>query len=443
LAQRFRFFGKKRGHRQTGSRLLGGIGEAVLFATLWLSGCAVFVSLLIGAVVPALRVNYEYSQTNCTILDRRVKAKTVGGVMRYRPEVDIEYTAAGESFVRTAYDHNSLSGPSGDSPASYRYDEEAARSIILDFTVGREYLCWYDPNDPSRVVLVRGFTFMPLLTLAVVVSLIVVATVGLGLRLFAWGKSTERQAALRRQMESHLRRGDATADARLDYPTVPDVAAINDSPGTTLAYRLPVGSQASRATLALLIFTVCFNGLVSIFVLMSVSGFLEGQPDWMTSLMTLPFLAMGVWLIVRLVRRAQMYSGIGPTAVEVSHHPLLPGDTFEIHLAHTGVVPIRNFTLSLVCEEHVLFRQGTNSLTDHTVVYEDRLLQVRELTGQLREPATLSCEATIPESAMHSFEVPHGAIRWKLVVAGKPTGRAPLKREFALVVFPGSGRSQT
>ncbi len=58
MARAFRYYGKKRGHRRTGSPKLGSVGEAAFFAALLLLGCGGLVWLCSAFVLPQWRVNW-------------------------------------------------------------------------------------------------------------------------------------------------------------------------------------------------------------------------------------------------------------------------------------------------------------------------------------------------------------------------------------------------
>ncbi len=60
MARGFRYFGKKRGHRRTGSPVWGGVGKAAFFAAMLLLGCAGLVQMFSKELVPEWRVNHEF-----------------------------------------------------------------------------------------------------------------------------------------------------------------------------------------------------------------------------------------------------------------------------------------------------------------------------------------------------------------------------------------------
>ncbi len=92
-------FGKKRGHRHTGSKTLGSAGEALFFALLLLAGTAFLVLLLARKVVPEWRANHEFLQLTAVALDKRIgESHDSDGNTVYRPEVKISYEVDGEQL---------------------------------------------------------------------------------------------------------------------------------------------------------------------------------------------------------------------------------------------------------------------------------------------------------------------------------------------------------
>jgi hypothetical protein len=101
---------------------------------------------------PEWRANHAYVEEQCVVLDKRLVEHSKGGRpgITYRPEFLIRYTVAGRPYETWTYDavhaFTGLRGPN--------------ERVLDDFTVGQQYPCWYDPADPSEVVLVRGYSWM-------------------------------------------------------------------------------------------------------------------------------------------------------------------------------------------------------------------------------------------------------------------------------------------
>jgi hypothetical protein len=98
--------------------------------------------------VPEWRANHCYVEGRCVLLAKRLVEYPRSGADR--PEFWIRYTVAGREYQAWAY-KASRSTSVFDGPK---------RRILESFTVGREYPCWYDPADPSRVVVARGYNWL-------------------------------------------------------------------------------------------------------------------------------------------------------------------------------------------------------------------------------------------------------------------------------------------
>jgi hypothetical protein len=136
----------------------------------------VFLLALVGGFlalegVPNLRARLFYVEGRCVLLDKRLIEHPPSGKAinsTYRPEFLIGYTVAGREYKTWAY--KAVKASSG-----LRWPEE---HVLESFTVGQEYPCWYDPDDPSKVVVVRGYSWFTWVLL--VVFLVVLFFTGRG-----------------------------------------------------------------------------------------------------------------------------------------------------------------------------------------------------------------------------------------------------------------------
>ena len=425
LARNFRYYEKKRGHRQTGSRLFGSVGEAILFAVLLLLGCAGIISGIAWLIVPEWRVNHGFVENTCKVIETRiVEDKNEKGTL-FRPEVKIDYEVEGVTYSHFVYDIHHLA----------RSTRGEAQAAIDRFAEPQTYPCWYDPADPNIAVLVRGYQWWIWPALVIPASFLVFGMGGLVYTGLRWGKSAERRAAAVRSVPAaELFDLPATADPK--YPYVPDGSEITSSPGTRLAYRLPLTQSPGWPLLGLLLACLAWNGAVSVFLVMAVHSFLAGTPDWLMTLFIVPFLAIGVALVVAFVRLLRNAAGIGPTLVEISDHPLQPGGRYRIFLSQSGNLRLKSVDVSLICEEEAVFRQGTNARTESREVFRQSLYLGGETTIRPGEPLEAECDLPIPHEAMHSFRASHNQIRWKLIVNGDILGWDGFERSFPVVVRP-------
>lgn len=430
---RFRFYQKKRGSRRTGSSRLGSAGELLFFAFFLLLGCAGLAVSFMTLIVPQWRVNHEFVEHRCIVLEKQIGQSDGEDGIVYRAEIKIEYHIGDDTFRPWTYDIH----------RAYSSGREAKQAILDRFVIDRrkpiEYPCWYDPAEPGTAVLVRGYTWWIWLILVVPITFILIGLGGVIYRVLHWGKSTERRAV----MQQRVKRRDpfvAGGAAARKFPNVPDDTDISNSPGTTLRYRLPTSTSAGWQLAGLLLASLVWNGIVSVFVVLAVGGHVEGEPDWFLTLFVIPFVGIGIFLIVLFVRQVLVATGIGPTLVEISDHPLRPGDSCRLFLSQSGRLSINSLRVCLVCEEQSTYRQGTNTRTETREVYRREVSCHEGFEVHRGLPFEVECELEMPAAAMHSFKSEHNGLAWQVVVEGDVAGWPDYRRSFPLIVHPGNGR---
>jgi hypothetical protein len=169
---------------------------------------------------------------------------------------------------------------------------------------------------------------------------------------------------------------------------------------------------------------------------MAARSFLGGTPDWLMTAFFVPFLGVGVALVVVFARLLRQTAGIGPTLVEISDHPLLPGHGYRLFLSQSGNLTLKSIEVSLACEEEAVFRQGTNVRTESREVFRQSLYAGAGAVIRPGEPLAAECDLPVPADAMHSFRASHNQVQWKLVVRGEIAGWRGFQRSFPVVVRP-------
>jgi hypothetical protein len=186
----------------------------------------------------------------------------------------------------------------------------------------------------------------------------------------------------------------------------------------------------------LLMAALTWNGAVSYFIYVVVRGCLNGHPDWLLILFIAPFLAVGIALAAIFVRQLLYTTGIGPTLLEISEHPLVPGENYRLFLSQSGNLTMQSIAMTLVCEEEAVFRQGTNARTESREILSIALLERTGLVVKPGDPFEDDIAIAIPAEAMHSFRALHNEVRWKLLVSGKVANRYDFQRTFPIVIRP-------
>ena len=427
---RLRFHRKKRGSRVSGSHSLASVGELFLFSACLLVGTVAMSLIVIWFVVPQWRVNRHFVRTECQVIRHPgMKKITEQDTSFWQPTITYRYRAKGSTFIGRTYDLLDSRYPS----------RKKAEAIKDSYKLGQKYPCWYDPLNPGTAVLFSGNPLAYWLLL-VPVAFLAIGVGGLGYTFWQFTTSRERRAAMAQSSASRELFEDDPGAKK--FPAIPRVEDVSGSPGTTLAFRLPIASRLGWQIFAIGVGTLCWNALVTLFVILAVGKILEGQGDWILLVSLLPFVAAGVWLVVHLIRLFWKMSGIGPTRIEISGHPVKPGREYNLLIAQTGNMLLEKLEITLECEEEAVFQQGTNSITDLRVVWRQEIFDGAEIEIDASQPFEQRRTLLIPEGAMHSFLSAHNRISWRISVEAKVAKRADYRRDFPLIVVPVSRREQ-
>ncbi len=423
-----RVFGKKRGHRRTGSEAWGSFGDGLFHAVLVAAGLVFGALLVTGVAVPEWRINHDFIAAPCRIvahgLVRRAVEEHPGSVLvSWHPCLLVRYDAAGAQ-------HESWCRPAPDAGTA---DRAAAIATLGDWPLGSELPCWFDPAHPGTVVLQRGFNWwMWGLTLLLPGALLAFGGSGLLRALRRWGRSEEAIAA---STGLPVLTGPGPAGAP-GHPGVPGCDDMTNSPGTVLRYRLPLESPESWTLLGLGLFAAAWNAVLAVLAVGAGLDFAGGRRHWFLVGLLVPVVAVGCAAVVLFVRALVLKTAVGTTQLEISDHPLRPGGRYDVLLAQGGSGELRSLGMTLECEEQATFRQGTDTRCETLVVHHE---PVRTWSDVRLSPGT-RFEAlgaiTIPSAAMHSFVSEHNAIRWRIVIRGTPARWPPFTRVFPVVIFP-------
>jgi hypothetical protein len=121
---------------------------------------------LVSRLTVEVPANQFYVEGRCVLLDKRIAEDNEPGPKGaansvYKPEFQIRYTVDGQ--VHEAWTYNGFQYLT-----AWRWPKER---ILEGFSVGEEYPCWYDADDPTQVVLVRGYGWLTYLVLTIFVAL--------------------------------------------------------------------------------------------------------------------------------------------------------------------------------------------------------------------------------------------------------------------------------
>jgi hypothetical protein len=135
---------------------------------------------------------------------------------------------------------------------------------------------------------------------------------------------------------------------RPEYPTLPELDSLKNSPGVELSFRLPQTETPGWRLLATTFFTLGWNAVACILTVWAIQGYVGKQGDWRLLLVPIPFLGIGGWSIYYLLRLIVVHSGMGPTTVEVSDLPCYAGQEYRAAVWQQGHIRVFKFEVCLV-----------------------------------------------------------------------------------------------
>ncbi|MCA9262450.1 MAG: hypothetical protein KDA60_01330 [Planctomycetales bacterium] len=286
------------------------------------------------------------------------------------------------------------------------------------------------PGVPERSV---GYGFWYAVGISACVA--VGAAIGLVRTLLQVGTSAERRTAMA-QKAVEL---DPLAKNRSlfrEFPAIPQHDHLFESPGTTLAYRLPMRATFTWRLLGVALYAMLWNGLLSIVVAVAIQRLRARQWPWMTLVVAIPVTWVAVGAVRKFFAQILEITGLGHSNVEVSDLPFYPGQRYEISLVQAGRTQLRSIALQLICEEEATYRQGTDIRTERRRVIEQTCFRETDVTLRPREPFEKHIELVLPDDAMHTFQSGSNAIHWRLVVTGRLHRGTYFERAYPILVYP-------
>ncbi|HSL81811.1 MAG TPA: DUF3592 domain-containing protein, partial [Thermoanaerobaculia bacterium] len=262
------------GHRATPGKAAGcGVAFFGVFLLFGLGFAAFFVW-------PAVRVLQarSWAEVPCEILESRVASHAGEDGSTYSVEVLYRYRVDGREYTSDRYQFL------GGSSSGYESKARAVERI----PPGTRTVCYVDPEDPMQAVLVRRltaeylFAFLPLVFVAVGAGGIYVSLAGLE-------RGTARDVRPGRRVRPLEPGGEPAFEASGGDRSVAPGSLVLEAPTG------PVGKFVGATFIALF-----WNGIVGVFVWQAWEGWRAGSPDGCLTLFILPFLLIGLLLLINV-----------------------------------------------------------------------------------------------------------------------------------------------
>ena len=219
-------------------------------------------------------------------------------------------------------------------------------------------------------------------------------------------------------------------DAKL-YPAIPRNENLFNSPGVHLTYRLPCATSPTIRLIALAIFCLVLNGLVAAVATVVVKGLIGGNTIWLIVVSLIPMTWFAAKTTRHFLSRLSETLRIGPTSIEVSDLPLLPGRRYDICISQAGRVELKSVKVHLACDESATFRNGTDVRNESRRVSLQKVLQCSTDGPRSGHAMVHQAELVMPPKIMHSFQSNSNAVQWKFLVEGTTQAGNAFERVFS------------
>jgi hypothetical protein len=352
----------------------------------------------------------------CIILSSEVETHDSDDGYTYSVAIVYRYEVGGRAFTSDRYKFfgGSSSGRTG------------KEAIVDQYPRGSTAVCYVNPTDPTDAVIQRGFSWeMAFGLIPFVFALIgvggVAGTLARRSRARAasaadvWGRAGLRPA---RSPASALagQSGSETSETR---PTLGEGPVVLETRGRRVG-----------KCVALLIFSLFWNGIVSVFVFSLFSDGWSGF-SWFVALFLVPFVGIGL-LVLGMTAHAALAIFNPHPRLHVSSGALPPGGTLELRWEMLGSTQrLRRFRIQLEGREEATYRRGTDTHTDKNVFARIDLADVQDATSI----ASGTARAQLPAPTMHSFTSKNNKIVWTLHVRGEIPRWPDIDDEFPFTVL--------
>lgn len=352
-----------------------------------------FTLIGIGAGIPIFKgpiakmaMSRHWMKTPCTVIWSRVKSHESDDSTTYSVDIFYEYQFAGQTHRSNRY--RFMSGSSS--------GRTAKEGIVRKFSTGSQQICYVNPDLPEQAVILPGFSPVAFVALAPVAFLVI----GLGLLI----------------------------SGKRDQPDPEPTGAESPEGALTLRPQASRGLKVGGTVLMALF----WNGIVSIFVNEAVESWQVGSPDWFLTLFMIPFVLIGLALIVAFFYQLLALANPVPSLTLPCGMPRA-GERFEVTWTLTGRVSrVNRLVISLWGVESVTYRRGTDTATSREVFFESILAEAVDLSDISAGRASVQ----LPEDLIPSLTLPNNAILYQIRVTGEVPLWPDLGDEYDVTLLP-------
>lgn len=370
------------------------VGFGVVFA---LFGVGFLIPFFILPVWNSYQAQ-SWSVTECKVITSAVGRHTGDDSTTYSVDISYDYEVDGKVYHSDRYKF--MSGSS----SGYNGKKE----VVDQYPPGKVIRCYYDPSDPSKSVIERGFTSDMLFGLIPLFFVVV----GLAIAIFGGRAAANSKNRLPGQASS------SSHFSRSSYA---------DTQPKVVAQSSPVVRLFGMTFVALF-----WNGIVSVFLYHIVQGWFDGKGSWFETLFISPFVLIGLLLIFGIFHS---FLGLFNPRVTITIQPsAVPiGGKLQLRWSFKGnSSKIKKIVISLAGREEATYRRGTDTVTDKRTFFEEEVLSISNRHQISSGDTTIE----VPSHLMHSFSSNNNKIAWQVSFRGEIPKWPDISESFDLQVLP-------
>lgn len=372
--------------KRASSKVSGTAVGLILFGAFFVIGLVLSYFLLYRPISKSISAR-SWAEVQCTIIDSRVQRHESDDGSTYSVDILYSYEFGGREYRSNRYEFI------GGSSSGY----DGKREVVDRYSRGSRQVCYVNPANPSESVLKRDLGLKMLLGLIPLVFLLIG-----GGGLFGMLFLKDRSGKIPREM-----------------------------PTTSPVVLRPTFGRVGKF-LGVICVAVFWNGIVSVFVYQAIKAFERGRPDWFLTLFMVPFVLIGLGLIVA-IGYTFLALFIPQAELTLSSSSIPLGGSADLTWKFKGKAgAIRRLRILLEGREEAQYRRGTRTATDKEVFAS---LVLREVTGRT-EMYSGKVHFTVPSNLMHSFEASHNKIVWTLKLKGEIPMMPDIDDEYPMTITP-------
>ena len=353
------------------------------------------VALYFVTIRPGLKIldARDWNAVPCTVVSSRVQSHSSDDGTTYSVDILYAYEVHGRELRANRY-HFMGGSSSG-------YDGKA--QIVAQYPPGAKSICYVNPEDANDAVLHRGFTPVMWVGLFPGVFLVIGIAGMLG------------------------KIGPAAAGRKIDF------VSQRTQPGEAMVLK-PSASPLAKF-LGGLIFSLFWNGIVSVFVVHVVQLWRSGRggEKWFLTLFLIPFVLIGIGMVFFTIH--SFWGLFSPRVrLRLSQASVGPGESVELSWEFAGSADkVRDLRLQLEGRQELDEGSGKNRRTTKDVFYTAELAHFTS-ANDIRSGCVL---CTIPSDQAPSDSEGSQRVVWTIKLKAAIEFGADLNDEYPLHVASG------